>query len=299
MSNNAASLLININEQIISDYRLFYENLIPHKESRWILLNKLEKILDRYNDYLIKLKKDEYIYEYDFNNFIIEITQFLKFHFKPDVALKFDTLSKSNTFNIPETTELKPLIVKWLLDVARDINKKHSQQSIQLNIARYEYLTKMRDCLKSYGLHNAIYNRDRELFARFNLLIEYIPTNKKQTRKEFVKLLAKDELITKYITLYNESKIILINGVKITPNEIGRIKITSTLLKDVEIIYFKQKSNIHSDLDFILTCYDETNSLLKNPEIESSIELNSKLWDLMHERIKDKSMPLFFTGQFA
>ncbi|MBK8483843.1 MAG: TIGR02391 family protein [Saprospiraceae bacterium] len=288
-----------MNEQIISNYKLLYQSLIPHKETRWNLLDKLEKILSRYNDYLLKFKKDEYIFEFDFNKFILEIKQFLEFQFKPEIVAKFDNLSNANAPNIPESTELKPIIVKLLLDVARDFNKKHSQQTIQLNIARYEYLNKIHDCLKNYGLHGAIYNRDRKSFARFNLLIEYLPTNRKQTKKEFVILLSKDELTTKYLDLYNDSKTILINGVKIPPNEIRRIKITFTLLKDDEIPYFKQKLRIYSDSNFILSGYDETNSLLKNPEIESSIELNSKLWDLIHERIKDKSKPLFFTGQFA
>lgn len=141
------------------------------------------------------------------------------------------------------------------------------------------------------------FTTEKKIFSRFNIVIEH-RHNRKTSTKEFIKLIPFKKLNDEYLKAYKAEKTILINGIKIPCSSIQRFTITSSILKDDEVSNFKEKLGVKGDLEFIFACYDETNNLLENSSITSTIELNTEIWNLIHPKLQKLIKPLYFNSQF-
>ncbi len=189
-------------------------------------------------------------------------------------------------------------ISKTFLDIFIEKYRIHKPEKVKWYYNQYKYLIEIYNCLKDYGLHNEIYNRDKNTSTRYNIIIEH-RNNRKTLSAEFLKLISFEKLEKEYLNVYKKEKTILINGTKIPYDSIERITITSTLLQDDEIINFNERFGIKKDLDFIKKCYDVTNNLLENSALTGTVELNSEIWSFIHPKIQDIVKPLFFNSLFS
>ncbi len=137
----------------------------------------------------------------------------------------------------------------------------------------------------SYGLNDEMFNRDIDMFARYNILIEY--RAKEKNKKEKLLLINKDSLIDNYIKPYNLNEYVILNGSKIENSLISKIKISYTVLNDNELIGFKDKNRIYNELAFINKCVDATN-LFINYE-STKVEKDSNIKSFIDKRILNVS----------
>jgi hypothetical protein len=152
----------------------------------------------------------------------------------------------------------------------------------------------LNNCFANFGLHENISKRNPESDKRFNLIIEHY--NRSRKPLHIVKtLLSFAEFDKKFLLLYKNMQPLNFEGQLIPFNKISKVKITTTLLKDDEVLLFAQKHNfqwtnqVKDFKQFTNLCLDETERYHPNPfyketfisEIDAA--LISQIFDLLKE----------------
>jgi uncharacterized protein (TIGR02391 family) len=281
-----------ISENLIENYRKLYNVLTPHHGTRKDVLPQLNDFIKNYDGFL----KNGTTKSLSFDVFNSKIESFLKSTFNPIILKIFLTPS------IPKETSKKQnnesdnvtFILKEISEFIRSQNEHNRSEQKR----KYDFLNSIYSCLRDYGLHKTIGNRENEIYNRYSIIIEY--HSKGKTSKELGKLFPFEALLKNYIKPYKCDNFILINGKKISNENISRIFISSTVLNDYEIPLYKEKYGLKTDIEFVRKCTNETNRILNNSAVANrEIESNYNSLDIVHPKIKKLCYDYFQNGQYS
>lgn len=287
-----STIVSNIFEKEISNHKAFYKKyLLKHKDIRIQLLSELNPLITTLQDFqgrgtLLGNKKYEEI--------IAKIEQFLKKYFGDDLLLHFNK-------NVPyKKGKIRPIkddgfwinLLVGFAAISEELSEKNKAEiSYKIN-----FLNFLRDCLTNQGLHKYIYQRDPRIFKRFNILVIF-----KENRKEYITsraLLSLTDLESEYLAPFYKGKQIFVHGRIIKATSIVKINITTTLLwheDEIElwskIKKFEWSKDKKDETSFSRSCYDETNTYLKNPNAETSTKKfkNNSITYIEQSRIDELS----------
>ncbi len=259
-------------EKLILEFRNFYKQLLPIIGSRYTITRSLETYLKQLFPFLESMSKQEYIREGELRSLRVELDAFIKKSFPPQVFKLYDNPPPIQHRITASTGSLgSDVALQLILDRLSKIGQRHSDIKIHELTYEYNFIYKIYNCLKDYGLHNEIQKRDPINSMRYNVIIEH-GTDKKNRETESMQLITLEKLNKCFIEPYHNEKPILINGVRIPAKNNKRTTITTTLLKDEEIELFKAKNNSRTGIDFAKHCKDETNRLLDEMQIKEKNE---------------------------
>lgn len=257
----------NVEEDVIKQYRLFYEQLKPLKRNRYVIRNRLATFLTLFAPFLTAFHQRTPIDNKKLKKLVVDLDDFIKESFPEKIYLLFKTTPAST---IPEaTTSFSELAVSIIWDVYRKI----SQSEIDQINFQYNLVKKISSCLHSCGLHPSIERRSPELHKRYNVIIEYSVLRKSEF--EFRSLISLQTLQDNYLKPYLHQDKLSINGASIAVKKIVRITITSTLLLDEEVKNFMELKGSNNNLEFVRSCRDETNTFF-DPLLHIPIDTNQK-----------------------
>ena len=250
-----------VDEKTIAEYKNFYKLLLPVIGNRYTITKLLEGFLKQYYPFLQAVSRQEYIREYDLKTLRWDIKSFVKKSFPSAIFKLYENPPEFQQKISASTGSLgSDLALQLLMDRLRKIGQKHPDKKIHEISYEYNFIYKIYDCLKNYGLHNDIVKRDPSVM-RYNVIIEHV-VDRKNKETDCLKLISLEKLMKCVIEPYHIEKPILINGVRIQAKNNKRTTITTTLLKDDEIDLFRAKNSCRTDVDFARSCKDETNRLL-------------------------------------
>jgi hypothetical protein len=250
-----------LSELEIMAYKNLYTRMGVPAHKRHIVIRKLGEILPVYKKYVDAIEKDKYINAGDLLSIDLVNEQLIKQSFSVSYSKEFETAPPAP----PAPPPMKiinmavTIAIAGLAEYAKT-QRNFPERKVREHQHKYQMLTRAKKCLEDVGLHDLIWKRPANNL-RYNLLVEL---RQKNVGEEYLLLLNKDILVACYLVPYQENKPIQINGMKLAVSQVKRIRITSTLLLDDEIILFKEKTRSSSDIEFIYACQDETNHLLNN-----------------------------------
>lgn len=251
----------------IGRYKKFYTNFLFNILDHEQILTQLYKLILRFK----KSEPKSFLFtNKDLERLENTTGSFLKKFFHKDIYALFNR-------PIP-TSQNKPQPQKKYDDPLTEVFAKIGQTLKGINDAnkaelqyKTNFLVFLHNCLFYHGLHPDIFKRDPKIYKRYNFVLEhyYKSPNKKITE---VKCLVKPELLKKeFLTPYEKQLPIKINGKLIPFESVYKVKITSSILLDDEIVLFAAKNdfkwstNLNDQLKFANACTDETDDLLQNP----------------------------------
>ncbi|WP_431213384.1 hypothetical protein ACQ86N_00075 [Puia sp. P3] len=130
---------------------------------------------------------------------------------------------------------------------------------------QYQVLHQLLHCTRTMGLHPDIFKRERNEWL-YNVVFEFQHNNK--TERDHRSGLREEELCNLVIGMHQDQKPIVFNGRNLVVSKIDRMIITTTPLKEEEIVLYKQKKKIWTDLAFVMQCDNVTNQILHKYESE-------------------------------
>lgn len=260
----------NIFEKEITNHKIFYKNyLLKHKDKRAQLLSEINPLITEFQNYQgrgILLGDRKYI-----KVVVVRIESYLKKYWGDELLKHFN---KEVSY---DKTKIRPVrddgfwigLLTGLAAISEELSQKNKAE---INY-KINFLNFLRDCLTNQGLHKYIYQRDARIYKRFNLIVYF-----KENRKDFFTaraLLSQNELESEYLIPFYKNKPIFIHGKIIKASAISKLNISTTLFwHDDEIELFGHMKNFVWDKNkkdenrFSKSCFDETNTYLKNPNAE-------------------------------
>ncbi|MBK7149039.1 MAG: TIGR02391 family protein [Bacteroidetes bacterium] len=289
---------IDVEEDRIRRMKLFYQGLGLPKQRRDDALKNLQMFIGEFSSMIERNLEDRSYSQNEAAEIRSRTLTFLSDTFGASAALRFTKAvepPKIVAFGTPGENVLRDVASMLLLanDKQWYSAEHHAWQTEQLQALRF-----MENCIKNYGLHSSIEKRDKVKFARYNVIVTFIPKGGKNKKTEMRKIVSKSVLEKEYLNPYASEKAILINGHKITHESISLLRITETLLLDDEIKLYEEKFRIKSDSEFAESCRDVTNELLPNPDSYIN-ELSKELWGLVHPKFQNIVEKNFKVKQYA
>lgn len=272
-------------EQLINQYKRFFKTHLINLSNRQEVLAELDNLRK-----IAKKTESRVLFNPnpELTRLEIKIDNFLQENFDKKVIKLYNKEIYDVSDNVKDVDTNK----QFLLELVRGISEIYIQSNIKVK-KQWEYKIKVLDyiyeILYNYGLHPNISKRIPETNKRFNLIMYHNYRRNEEindckimmTYKEFEKI---------FINQYSKQKPISISGKLIPFDVIHQIKITTTLLKDDEIVLFAKKKNFvwttneKDYLSFINYCDDETDTYLPNPFEE--LPINVGLNQLIIEEVK-------------
>ncbi len=253
-------------EKEIQQYKTLYKAHFMNLSDRDVLLSKLKSIY-------FKFKKEEKHKSLFYNENISPIDKeaqaIIESYFNSNMLSLFN---KKIPYNKPKSKfDSDENFWLSLIDGFNVIFESLKEE----RIAEWEYKTKflgiLYSCLYNDGLHPNISKRSDE-HKRYNLIIEHDFKSDIKT-VECIMLISLKTLHSEYLNLHAKELPIRVVG-KIVPFDcIYSIQISSTVLLDDEIELYGLKNNFEwndsnkDNIKFISYCLDETEELLKNPNL--------------------------------
>lgn len=275
-------------EKNILEYKIFYKTHFLRIKQRDEILKKLYNICERYK----KTQPDSFYIDEDKKQLESEIQHFFSEYFTENILRLYNKkiplpkIQKGVDFDKPFWLEL---LVSFS-NTFEAFDEKYKQVwNYKLNFLRFLY-----SCLYYYGLHPDILNRDRNIYNRYNFVLEHNFKSNINV-KEYKTLLTPELLQREFLSPYENRLPIKINGKLIPFDDIYSIQITSTILLDDEIELFGEKNNftwndtIKDEIEFISFCKNETDNILKNPYLidNTSLYKNQKTYFVSIDRIEE------------
>ncbi|HBS89133.1 MAG TPA: hypothetical protein DEA97_21480 [Bacteroidales bacterium] len=251
-------------EDEIDEFRIFFKTYLIKISDRKKTLENLFFFKEKY--YSLSKRKLVDLIDKEKTKIDIEAEDFLNKNFHLDLLNKFKKGAEEKNEKVKRNYDENLLIS--LAQITLESFYKTSEIEKKNTSFKYEFFKYIFDCLNNYGLHERIFKRDINIYGRFNIIVYY---NQKQAIEKLLISMKylKDNIITAW-----ENKIdVVIDGLKIKHNDINRIKVTFTTLKDEEIFLFALKhcfvwNKIAKDTgNFINCCTDITDKIIRNPDL--------------------------------
>jgi hypothetical protein len=253
------------NEKSISQYKIFYKEHLLLLKHRQIILDELYPIYTKFENLPPKgvLKVDKV-------NADLEDTtdKFLSKYFSKELIALYNKPIPKPTIENKYSNEDNILRIMFIgtLQSVEASNEKYKQEwSYKTNFLRFLY-----KCLYYHGLHQNIMKRNPIIDKKFNLVVHHsYRSDTKQT--DFKIMMDYKQFDNQFVSLYQNQKSIKMGGKLIPFDSIHEVKITTTLLKEDEIVLFASKNNFiwnstqKDALAFIENCTDETEKYHPNP----------------------------------
>ncbi|MFN8321247.1 MAG: TIGR02391 family protein [Chitinophagales bacterium] len=272
-------------EDRIKKMKVFYRDLKLKKSDREDVLKGLTMFIGEYSS-MIEKNLEERAYNkteaYDIGR---RASDFLQKHLGPSASLSFlkvEEPQKKAPFGTPGENILTDIASMVLLTQDRQwySPEHHAWQVMQKGQLQY-----IEACIKNYGLHSSTEKRERGKFARYNVVVTFMPKGGKKRKTERRMLISKSVIEKEFLTPFASEKTILLNGQKIPHDSIALFRITETLLLDDEVKLYEEKLSLRTESEFIESCREVTNELLPNPDSYLS-ELSKELWSLVHPKFQ-------------
>ncbi len=222
------------NEKIIENFKLFYFKHLMNIKKRKNLVFKLNEIIEKHNAI----------------NPIIDTTKLLEFQtglflekkFSKSIKEIYDQKPKKQT----EVSKFEPKTNNTLITTLEIINRvstEFNKQKTDYWNKRLKFLKYLSECIDLYGLHKLLETRNGISEKRFNLAIKHNFKSEIAT-VDYQILLSFEKFNLNFSNNYRYENPIKINGKIIPFKNITQVKITTTNLKDDELILFAKSKNI-------------------------------------------------------
>lgn len=269
-------------EVSIECYKYQFKELLPNpgyqpiKRSRSEVATGLDNFLKELYPFKQPLKEGKSIKQRKpaIDTIFSRLHSFLKVHFTEPVFEKYFVGSNTlSAFNGNQSLTNAEIGKTAILATFQLLTYGYTEPNRQDYIFKYQKLHEFIQCLKDFGLHPQI---DKRESVRYNVIIAY-KNDKKQLVEEVLTTISLRQLITDFIIPYYTDKPMPINGRKIYKAKREKLSISTTKLKDDEIILYMARGRFRSVNDFVKACKDETNSLLDTYRPDKSEESNLKV----------------------
>lgn len=278
-------------EKSINEYKYFYKHFFTIKDQHDAALSAIQNLRAKINRLSPKsplLTNSAHV------TFEVEAESVLKKYFGVLVFnyynSKFNTdESKPASYNRDENFFVN-LLTALAAPIAIATEQNEKEFKHKTNFIYFIY-----NCLFNYGLHPNILKRDPEKFKRYLIWLKHDFKTFGKSDDAFRLVDSYEILKSEYLNPYERKVPIQIHGKLIPFKNIHHLRIASTFLKDDEIELFalqkKFNWNQYGENYYGLfnNCFEETNSLLRNPYLldETTLFKNNKSLYVDPIRIKE------------
>lgn len=276
-------------EQVIDQYRQFFEKHLINVKDRAKAYNEIQKLCVEYGNQIESGQIS--FFDTERNRLVVSAENVIKEHFSEELLEEFNKKIKQDVKRFTDDSDHWG----WVL---LDIFATSFQTVEQSARAEFKYqnslLILIRDCLRDYGLHTNINKRNTDIYTRYHIHIEY--QDKKGNWCDFYQInLTKNELVDRYINPYLTDGKLRLEGKIISPDTINGVVIKHSLLKDEEIHLFLRKYSSHvqefktSDRKYYELCPNITDVMLSNAEsVIKGLEKQNHSTAYVHESRLDE-----------
>jgi len=253
-------------EREIERHKIFYVNyLLRLKAEKSVLMNEINNLTVRYDKLQIA---SSFVMNNEYYTAEREAEDFFKKYWKEELISKFNAEVKYDKSSLPKVND-RTFWTEFFSTMSATYQEENLKRKAQLT-HKINFLSFLRDCLSTYGLHKSIQQRDQRIYKRFNLIVWFKDGKSENSLTRI--LVTKSELELEYLNPFYKKKEIFVNGAIIKAKAITQIQITTTQLwheDELELFAhwkgFRWSEKYRDEESFAHACLNETNKYLKNP----------------------------------